>query len=159
MSESKFKTMRHIETVRNYLNTVIRHLMTRQTNHDQTKLESPEVEIFEKFTPLLRGVTYGSDEYRDMMKEMKPAIDHHNAHNPHHPEHFAFGIKDMTLIDLIEMVCDWKSASLRHDDGDVLKSIEINQDRFGYTHELKEILKNTARLLNATSTFHKAGES
>ena len=88
MSESKFKTMRHIETVRNYLNLVIKKLMSRQEHHDQSKLRSPEVEIFEEYTPKLRGVTYGSNEYRQYMKEMKVAIDHHNSVNRHHPEFF-----------------------------------------------------------------------
>ena len=47
------------------------------------------------------------------------------------------------LIDLIEMICDWKAASERHADGNVYKSIEINQERFGYSDELKNIFNNT----------------
>ena len=159
MSESKFKTMRHIETVRNYLDYVIRMLLERQRYHDQTKLESPEVEIFEEYTPKLRGVTYGSDTYKEYMKEMNVAIDHHNRNNRHHPEHYAMGIKGMDLIDLLEMICDWRAASLRHNDGDILKSIEINQKRFGYSDELKCILENTANLLRVSNVFHKANES
>lgn len=42
MSESKFKTMRHIETVRNYLGYVIKEFVDRSISHDQSKLESPE---------------------------------------------------------------------------------------------------------------------
>ena len=159
MSESKFKTLRHIETVRNYMNWVIREILHRQEQHGQTKLEPPEVEIFEEYTPKLRGCTYGSDEYRAMMKEMKVAIDHHNENNRHHPEYFVDGIKGMTLIDLIEMICDWRAASLRHDDGDILKSIEMNQERFGYSDELKYILANTAYFLISWDVFHKANES
>jgi hypothetical protein len=41
------------------------------------------------------------------------------------------------------MLCDWRAAALRHADGDIWKSIEINQKRFGYSDELKEIFKNT----------------
>ena len=74
---------------------------------------------------------------------MKPALDSHYADNPHHPEHYDNGIKDMDLVDLIEMICDWKSATLRHNDGDIYKSIELNQKRFGYSDELKQIFKNT----------------
>jgi hypothetical protein len=40
---------------------------------------------------------------------------------------------------------DWKAATLRHADGDILKSIEINQKRFGYSDDLKEIFKNTVK--------------
>jgi len=151
--------MRHIETVRNYLNSIIGTLIYRQEHHDQTKLESPEVEIFEVYTPKLRDCTYGSDEYRQYMKEMKVAIDHHNSNNMHHPEYYDDGIHGMNLIDLIEMLCDWKAASLRHNDGDLMKSIEINQKRFGYSDELKGILINTAEYLNYVKIYHKANES
>lgn len=169
MSESKFKTMRHIETVRNYLSTCIIELLNRSVLHDQSKLQTPEVEIFEEYTPKLRGITYGSDEYKACMKEMKVAIDHHNTNNRHHPEfhnenalHTACGVSlmgCMNLIDLIEMICDWKAATMRHNDGDITKSIEINQERFGYSDELKNILRNTANFLTVSSTYHKANES
>ena len=58
MSENKFKTLRHIETVRNFLNSVIRELTIRAERHDQSKLESPEAEMFEEFTSKLRNCTY-----------------------------------------------------------------------------------------------------
>ena len=344
MEKSKFKTLRHIETVRNYINLCIKELLGRGEKHDQSKLESPEVEIFDKFTSKLAKCTYGSDKYRSFLAEMKPALEHHYASNKHHPEyqfakeewkdingykqiyqisslgrvksldrkskrqvtgdlfnkgqflkltltpkgyhrvqlqkdgkykHFlvhvlvakAFirnrdpnkktqinhinGIKednnvnnlewvsqsenlihayetglkvapikyvikcneldiisygcekmekllrdagykkanaaaiwacingkreshldltfdstefkkinkseimDMTLVDLLEMLCDWKASSMRHQDGNILKSIEINQTRFGYTDELKKILENTALWLDSHTVSHK----
>lgn len=54
-------------------------------------------------------------------------------------------ISQMTLLDLTEMLCDWLAASERHDDGDIFKSIELNQKRFGYSDEMKAILLNTLR--------------
>jgi hypothetical protein len=39
-------------------------LLKRGELHDQTKLESPEVEVFAEYTPRLAGCTYGSDEYK-----------------------------------------------------------------------------------------------
>jgi hypothetical protein len=117
----------------------------RGPNHDASKLESPEREIFDEYTPKLKETTYGSEEYNTYLKEMQIAINHHYANNRHHPEHFKNGIKDMNLVDIIEMLCDWKAATMRHDDGDILKSIEFNQKRFGYTDELKTIFLNTVR--------------
>lgn len=76
---------------------------------------------------------------------MKPALDHHYAHNRHHPEHFPDGIRGMSLLDLVEMLADWKAATERHADGDLARSIEINQARFGYGDELKVVLRNTAK--------------
>lgn len=156
---SVFKTMRHIETVRNYLNAIIKELLNRQELHDQTKLQSPEVELFDVYTSKLKGVTYNSEEYHKYMKELEVAIKHHHAHNRHHPEHFPNGIKDMNLVDLIEMLCDWKSSSMRHNDGNILKSIESNQKRFGYSDELKEIFKNTIDWLETENIPHKVNES
>lgn len=162
MDAAKFKTLRHIETVRNYLNFVIRILLTRQEQHDQTKLQSPEAETFAEYTAKLRTVSYNSPEYMQFLKEMKPALDHHYAEYRHHPEHFGKdGILGMDLIDLIEMICDWKASTMRHDDGNLIKSIELNQSRFGYSNELRQILVNTARFLDVNSHIipHHADES
>ncbi len=125
----------------------ISDLQRRQAAHDQSKLTSPEVEIFDEYTPKLKCSTYGSDEYKSFLEGMKPALDHHYASNSHHPEHYPDGIKGMSLLDLLEMVCDWKAATLRHADGDLLRSVEINQKRFGYSDELKQILLNTIKAM------------
>ena len=45
----------------------------------------------------------------------------------------------MNLIDIVEMICDWKAATLRHNDGNLLKSVEINAKRFGMDDQLKQI--------------------
>jgi hypothetical protein len=89
---------------------MINELSKRAVNHDKSKLESPEKEIFEEYTPKLKGTTYGSEEYKEFLKEMKPALDHHYANNRHHPEHFKNGVNDMNLFDLLEMAADWLAA-------------------------------------------------
>lgn len=160
MTPQRYKTLRHIETVRNYISAVIRELLVRQEKHDQSKLERPEAEAYDVITDQLRGITYGSDRYREVLQSQKPAIDHHYQVNRHHPEFFGEkSYRGMTLIDLIEMLCDWKAAGLRHNDGDLFKSIEINQKRFGYSDELREILENTAKWINEEPVYHKARES
>jgi hypothetical protein len=145
MEDQRPKTQEHIDEVRKLLQTVMTKLLDRSMNHDQSKLESPEREIFDEYTPRLRDTTYGSDKYNGYLKEMKVALDHHYKQNRHHPEHHENGVKDMNLIDLIEMLCDWKAATMRHADGDIMKSIEHNQKRFGYSNELASIFKNTIR--------------
>lgn len=144
---SVIETYKHIQTVQRLLFKCIEDLSNRQLLHDQSKLQSPEVETFEEYTPKLAKSTYGSEEYKQFLKEMKPALDHHYANNTHHPEHFSDGIKGMNLLDVLEMLCDWKAATLRHNDGDIRKSIEINQKRFGYSDEFKQILINTLPLI------------
>lgn len=145
--DSRVDTAQHIAEVQGLLTAIVNQLLDRLREHDRSKLNSPEVEVFDEFTPKLKGSTYGSLQYNAMLAKMKPALQHHYAHNAHHPEHHPNGIRSMTLIDVIEMLCDWKAATLRHADGDIRKSLEINQKRFGYSDELKQILLNTVAAL------------
>lgn len=171
MSDSRIATYEHIQTVQRIMGSVIADLQQRALVHDQSKLRSPEVEIFDEYTPKLSASTYGSDEYKSFLAGMKPALDHHYAANSHHPEHFGVdvciqcgakgdggctcggpkraSVEGMSLLDLLEMLCDWKAATLRHNDGDIRRSIEINQKRFGYSDELKQILLNTLAVVEA----------
>ncbi len=144
---AEFETKRHIKRVSQFLNDVIVELKNRSLRHDQSKLNSPELEVFEIYTGKLKNTTYGSDEYNQFLKEMKPALDHHYHCNSHHPEHFVDGIKNMNLLDLVEMLCDWLAASERHADGNIFESIKINQKRFGYDDILSGIFKNTVSTL------------
>lgn len=142
---AKIETQKHIHTVGVYIHKFVARMLSRADKHDASKLETPEAEIFEEFTPKLKACTYGSDEYKGFLANMKVALDHHYATNKHHPEHTSYGIEGMSLIDIVEMLMDWKAATMRHADGDILKSIEINQKRFGYSDELKAILINTVK--------------
>jgi len=156
MEDQRPETKKHIVQVQKLIGGAGTKLMLRAYYHDQSKLETPEREIFDEFTPKLRGTTYGSDEYKGYLKDMKVALDHHYANNRHHPEHFKNAqnggtwepLRQMNLIDIVEMLCDWKAATMRHDDGDILNSIAFNQKRFGYSDELKAIFLNTVRDLD-----------
>lgn len=151
-AECKVETIKHIERVRYYLRIITDKLTTRGVTHDKTKLESPEVELFTEFTPRLAELKYGSEEYKESLAGLKPALDHHYAHSRHHPEHFSKGINDMNLVDIMEMLCDWKAAGERQRDGNLLKSIELNAQRFGYDDQLKQIFINTAKMLDEVET-------
>jgi len=142
-------TQEHIHTVQKYMLACVQQLIERAHKHDRSKLESPEVETFTEMTPKLAACTYGSPEYQGFLAQMKPALDHHYGHNRHHPEHFAEGVNEMNLLDLIEMFCDWKAATERHNDGNIRKSIEKNADRFGMSPQLCQILDNTIEVLEA----------
>lgn len=145
--DSRPDTQNHINRVQYLLWTVTKNLEHRARIHDQSKLESPEVEVFDRVTPKLRELTYNSPEYKASLAEMGEALQHHYAHNSHHPEHYPDGIIDMSLLDIIEMLVDWKAASERHADGDISTSIDQNMQRFGYGNQLRSIFHNTAREL------------
>lgn len=148
--DSAVDTKSHIHTVRTFIMEMQNCLDERAWFHDNSKLESPEKELFDKYTPLLNGLTYGSDEYKQCLKEMGVALEHHYANNSHHPEHHPNGIEDMSLLDIAEMLCDWKAASTRHADGDIMESIRYNQEErkeFKLSPEMRRIFENTVREL------------
>jgi hypothetical protein len=121
----------------------IDELTVRAQNHDNSKLEKPEKELFDEYTPKLKNCTYGSDEYKGYLKGLGEALKHHYKFNSHHPEHYENGINGFDVFDLIEMIFDWKAATERHNDGDIRKSIDINKKRFEMSDQLCEIIENT----------------
>jgi hypothetical protein len=137
-------TVDHINSVREKLYLVITELLGRALNHDKSKTESPEKEAYDIFTPRLSSVEYGSQEYWDALREMKPTLEHHYLNNRHHPEFFEDQVDGMNLIDLLEMLCDWRAAGERQPNSSILKSIDINAERFNISPQLKQILQNTA---------------
>jgi hypothetical protein len=142
--KARMGTLLHIKRVNELLINAAVELMQRAQIHDASKLESPEVEIFDEHTSRLAGLTYGSPEYTQSLKDIKPALDHHYAHNKHHTEHYADGINDMDLFDVMEMLVDWKAAGERHTDGNILKSLDVNRSRYKISDQLFRILQNTA---------------
>lgn len=142
--DSTDDTMTHINAVRRHLDRCVENLRDRAQWHDASKLEAPEKAAFDELTPRLAGLTYGSDEYRESLRALKPALDHHYAQNSHHPEHYPDGVAGMSLFDVVEMAAaDWVAATQRHDDGDLLASLAINRERFGLSDQLVAIIRNT----------------
>lgn len=148
LDECRVETQKHIDKVRKYVRFFTDKLTSRGENHDASKMESPEVELFAEHTERLSEIEYGSEEYKKELEALKPALEHHYAVNRHHPEHFPNGINEMNLVDLVELIADWKASSERHNNGNLLKSIEINAKRFNIDDQLTQILLNTARMMD-----------
>jgi hypothetical protein len=190
ITENKYyeETVKHKKEVSDAISLIVNALLARAINHDYSKLESPEKDGFINFTEKLKSTTFGSDEYNQFLKDLKPTLDHHYFHNRHHPEHYPeslesycskckktirryctvitdefnpncphcgytdgdihtrYTLKGMTLVDLVEMFCDWYAATKRHEDGSIMKSIEINKERFNISDDLVNIFINTAEL-------------
>jgi hypothetical protein len=153
--DSRPETQEHIDKVRAFLLRAENNLFERAEKHDASKLVSPELEAFDIATPKLAGLVYGSEEYKQSLRDLGPALQHHFEANDHHPEHYENGVRGMSLMALIEMLCDWRAASergkQRTDDPEKVKTFEdglaYQQERFGYSDELAEILRNTVREL------------
>lgn len=146
--DSRPDTEAHIRRVQELIDVVVGSLERRASAHDYTKLRDPEKPLFDEWTPKLKDLTYNGDEYRAALRALKPALDHHYAVWSHHPEHFENGINGMSLLDLIEMFCDWKAAGERHANGNFAESLRINRERFGMSPQLAEIFENTMKELN-----------
>lgn len=148
--DSTQDTQKHIDRVRELLKIAVNELRNRALNHDASKLQSPEKEYFDKYTPRLASLEFGTPEYTQNVQDLKPALEHHYANNSHHPQFYKDGINGMDLFDLMEMFFDWKASGERGKPGtgNILKSIEINSERFGISKQLKKILINTAKKHN-----------
>jgi len=140
--DSAADTLKHIQRVAALLGDCATELIRRGQVHDASKLLPPEKDGFDEATPKLKTLVYGSEEYRQSLADLKPALDHHYAANSHHPEHYPDGVAGMDLFDLVEMVMDWKAASERQA-GAVLK-LDVSFDRFAVEPQLRAIIQNTA---------------
>ena len=176
--DSTQDTTDHINLVATNMDQMIGNLQARKGAHDQSKLHSPEKEMFDKYTPILKSLKYGSDEYMATVKEMtETALAHHYEHNTHHPEHFGYlecdncykhhslnhvgpcdkcdhkaltlrgDVSGMTLLDIFEMLADWKAAGQRTNAGNIADSLVKNRDRFKLNDQLFAILENTVKEL------------
>lgn len=148
--DSSKDTLEHIKRVNQLLGYLAIDLINRGMIHDDSKLVEPEKGYFDRETPKLATLVFGSKEYSDSIKAIKPALEHHYANNRHHPQYFGEkGISGMTLLDLCEMFVDWKASGERGKDGNIYKSIEINKMRkaMNMSEQVAEIFVNTAEYL------------
>ncbi len=138
----------HVIKVGRCLEKITDELHMRACSHDDSKYGPLEFPIYSEYSPKmkLKENAFGTENYEKLRIGMKPALDHHFAHNRHHPEHFKNGIYDMNIIDLVEMLCDWKAASTKREDGDLIKSIDFCNGRYNLGIQLVSILKNSAHL-------------
>lgn len=125
----------------------INDLSIRMATHDQSLLCRENRKVLELNLPIMSILDYGSEVYQHYFKEIKPVLETHYSINPHHPEHYENGICGMNIVDLSEMLIDWYAASKAHINGDIIKSIEVNQERFNYSEKFKNMLIRSAELL------------
>lgn len=145
--DSTQDTLDHIRKVQSRIEEIRGYLLGRAQLHDASKLVQPEKAGYDRLTTRLAEVVYGTDEYRAALAEAKDTIAHHYAVNSHHPEHYPNGVAGMSLLDVIEMLCDWKAASERTKQGSIQASLTYNKERFGISDQLAGVLENTVREL------------
>jgi Family of unknown function (DUF5662) len=133
-------TWDHINLVMKLLASAQMELMRRQFTHDRSKLVPPEVSTFTEFTPKLKGSTYGSEEYKQFLEGMKPALAHHYSHNRHHPEFFPKSPEDARY----KKIRDWITSSF--DELSLSRKIKGAETQSAlYADDLINVLENQSR--------------
>jgi hypothetical protein len=129
------------ERVRDFLDEFAAALLERGRVHDASKLADPEKAGFDRETPNLKNLTFGSDDYKASLARLGDSLQHHYASNTHHPEHWPNGVAGMDLLDLVEMFCDWRAAAERNANKTV--NLQMCVERFKIEPQLASILANS----------------
>lgn len=134
----------HRLEIKETVNAICEELYARAENHDLSKFTKEESNLFSAYFKKFKKTQVGSKEYFGFLEYLKPSIKIHYKRNRHHPQYFKRGMLDMNLIDLIEMLVDWKSIA-KQGNNNILDLINLNQERFGYNDEIKELFLTTVR--------------
>lgn len=136
-------TLEHIARVRYYLDDFRIGLYNRGVFHDQSKLLPVEAGPLQEMQDLIDRegpAPYGTEEYKRRTALLGPMLEHHYKVNSHHPEHYKDGMAGMDLLDLVEMVCDWKAAAERG--GDDAVNLTYSFEKYGVPPMLQSIITN-----------------
>ena len=137
----------HISEVQENLETIASELRKRGFAHDRTKFQALEFDAFVSTRDKFKRANYGSKEYQECVDIVKPAVDHHYQNNRHHTGFHEYGINDMTLIDIIEMICDWQAAARRSPDKELKDTLDYAYKKYEIGEQFGRIIKNTFKEL------------
>jgi hypothetical protein len=116
------KSIKHINGVKKRLRILSEKIQKIALFHDQSWLKPPEV-----------GLSEDDQQWKDA----------HYKTNTHHPEHFNNDVSKMTLVDIIEMFCDWVTEN--EDDG--ADDLDTMGRKYKVDPQLVSIFKNTLNIL------------
>jgi hypothetical protein len=137
------ETILHISEVKENLETISSDLLKRGHAHDRTKLQEPEFSAFVSTREKFKKANYGSKEYQECCDVIKSVVDHHYANNRHHTGFYKDGVTDMTLMDIMEMIADWKAAERRSPDSTLNDTLELTFKKHAIEGQLQKIITNT----------------
>jgi hypothetical protein len=146
LDKSKVFIYEHKVRLLKYMTRFIINLTERAVIHDDSKFTQVELEGYTKAMESFANNKFGSEGYEKIKHDIKETTEHHYANNRHHPEHFENGINGMDLLDVLEMVADWKSASENKLNGsnNMMNSIGVLSEKYGISPQLTQIIINTA---------------
>jgi len=138
-------TLLHISEVQENLERIATELRQRGLAHDRTKLQELEFDAFVSTRDRFKKTNYGTPEYQVLIDEVKPAVDHHYQNNRHHTGFHETGIGDMNLIDVIEMICDWRAAARRSPDKAFKDTLDYAYKKYNISEQFGVIILNTLK--------------
>lgn len=142
-SQYQEDTYAHMRLVGQSMSDIALEIIIRKSNHDLSKLQPEEQNIYERVTPEFKGVAYGTPEYEQVKAKLGPALEHHYQVNDHHPEHFSNGVSDMNLMQITEMAADWYAAMRRDPNAHLEESLEKLRIKYQIEPQLFAIIANT----------------
>lgn len=137
---------RHVAIVRKNLAKISNALNERARVHDLSKFSEDEFAGFVEVNRIAREHPYGSKEYVESLKDNK-VIELHFSRNSHHHEYYPHGVADMSLLDIIEMVADWKAASETYGQTSFADALEFQRKRFDLTDSQMWLIRLIAKEL------------
>jgi len=146
--ESALKTikniLKHKEDVKKRMLFLAKEIIKRAETHDDSKLREPEISWLIQMDKEPYA-EYGTPEYYKKMEKWKKFFDHHYSNNPHHPGYYEHlgGINGMTIVDLIEMMCDITSYCQKLHTCKASEIIYEQKERFNISEDIIQILINT----------------
>jgi hypothetical protein len=121
--------LNHQGQVKARLGTLAHELEKRADLHDLSKFKPDEFEGFVEINQVARKYPFGSPEYNASILGNN-TVELHFSRNRHHPEYHSNGIRDMNLIDFIEMVIDWLAATATYGTGTFEDALQKQVQRF-----------------------------
>lgn len=168
---------KHIGKVQENMDRAIANLTVRAAHHDESKYSPEELGLVVAKPSLDATEHGSAEEKAILQGLKKSLEHHYdnNSHHPEYywfascgacfkdyPRERAWSkcddcgydifkqdgeVDSMTLLDLIEMVCDWKAAGDMSEGGSFAGSVEYGTERFRLSPQLVSILKNTGKEL------------
>jgi len=135
----------HVSEVQENLEIIASELRKRGYAHDRTKFKELEFDAFVSTRDDFKKANYGTPEYQELIECVKPAVDHHYKNNRHHTGYHENGVDDMTLIDLMEMICDWQAAARRSPDNKFKDTLGFAYEKYNISEQLAKIITNTLK--------------
>ena len=134
------KNKAHIAEFQQAIDTLTEKLKQRAKTHDASKLKEPELTQYTEAEEKLENFKPGSKSYLTFAQKHHIIFSEHFKKNPHHVEHFKNGFNDMTLLDLIDVLTDWR---LDCGDEDWNKFVDDRKEFYGMDNQVVSIFKNS----------------